>query len=778
IKDRNGNYITVSYNSLGHITNITDTLGRVITFNYDANANLLSITQTWGAATHQWVGFSWSTRTMQSSFSNVAVVGTASGNDLPVITQVTLSDSSHVTFDYNNSLQVFVVRNHFGALQRNESTFTYETPASDVPRLTDSRISANNWTGINGVPAQVITQYNVAGDGACVMTAPDGAVYKQYYGTGWQKGLTVLSEVWSGGVRRKWTTTAWTQDNINLPYPNNPRPYDTSVYDELNNRRRTEIVYTSYNLPNAVALPTEVKEYAAGGTTVLRRTATTYFDGGQAYIDRRVLGLLREVIVYNASNQPLSKVWYDYDWGNDYWAATPQPATQHDASGVATGRGNLCWIGRWDVSDINNFDKATRSYIKYNKTGSAIATVDHSGHGTTISYNDSFSAGGNRYTFAFPTTITDAAEVSSYTQYNFDFGATTRTESPAPAGQSQGTIQTLTYNNLGQLERITTTNNGAYKRFWYGADYTASYATVNDVADQLYSIQVVDGLGRVIGAVANHPGSTGQYGLVNTIYDLMSRARKQSNPTEVDNAWVPRGDDSAGIYYTQQTYDWQGRPLVTTNPDGTTKEASYAGCGCAGGTVTTLTDEGTIDAGVAKRRQQRIYSDVLGRTTKTELLNWQGGSVYSATVTGYNARDQVEQIVEYAGAEGSGAYQQTTMSYDGFGRLKTKHAPEQNVGTVTTYTYDNDDLLSSIVDARGAATIYAYNSRHLVSGISYTLPQGAGIGLPASVTYAYDAAGNRTSMTDGLGSVTYNYNSLSRMTSEVRYISRPTTPLT
>jgi hypothetical protein len=99
----------------------------------------------------------------------------------------------------------------------------------------------------------------------------------------------------------------------------------------------------------------------------------------------------------------------------------------------------------------------------------------------------------------------------------------------------------------------------------------------------------------------------------------MGRAWKNSNPTEVNSSWAPSGDDAAGMYYTQQTYDWQGRPLITTNPDGTTKEASYAGCGCAGGAVVTLTDEGTIDAGVAKRRQQKIYSDVLGRTVKTEI---------------------------------------------------------------------------------------------------------------------------------------------------------------
>ena len=42
-------------------------------------------------------------------------MGTANGTLLPVITQVTLNDTSHFTFDYNNSLQVSVIRNYFGA---------------------------------------------------------------------------------------------------------------------------------------------------------------------------------------------------------------------------------------------------------------------------------------------------------------------------------------------------------------------------------------------------------------------------------------------------------------------------------------------------------------------------------------------------------------------------------------------------------------------------------------------------------------------------------------
>jgi len=87
--------------------------------------------------------------------------------------------------------------------------------------------------------------------------------------------------------------------------------------------------------------------------------------------------------------------------------------------------------------------------------------------------------------------------------------------------------------------------------------------------------------------------------------------------------------------------------------DGTFKEASYAAV-VVRGRVVTLTDEGTIDGGVAKTRQQRIYADVLGRTVKTEALNWEGGSVYSTTVNTYNVRDQVTLVRQWAGAENGG----------------------------------------------------------------------------------------------------------------------------
>jgi YD repeat-containing protein len=93
------------------------------------------------------------------------------------------------------------------------------------------------------------------------------------------------------------------------------------------------------------------------------------------------------------------------------------------------------------------------------------------------------------------------------------------------------------------------------------------------------------------------------------------------------------------------------------------------------------------------------------------------------------------------------------MTYDGYGRLKTKHVPEQNAGTNTVWTYNPDDTISTITDARGAVTTYGYNSRSLPTSITHTL---AG------------AAGNRTAMTDSLGTTSYSYDQLSHLTSETR----------
>jgi len=264
IKDRNGNYISVNYDWLGHITNVTDTLGRVITFNYDVNVNLSSITQTWNGQTHTWASFGWNTLPMSPGFSGVAVVGAPNNSVIPVLVQVGLDDSTHYNFEYNSSGQATFIRSYRSDnVQRAYTAFDYESPAADCPRLSATRVWAENWTGVNGVPSEVSTHYIVDGDGAHRLTAPDGTIYKEYYGSGWQKGLTTSSEIWSGGVPKKWTTTDWTQDNTAVNYQLNPRPTESNIYDDAGNRRRTTISYNSVAVGATTChLPEMVREYA------------------------------------------------------------------------------------------------------------------------------------------------------------------------------------------------------------------------------------------------------------------------------------------------------------------------------------------------------------------------------------------------------------------------------------------------------------------------------------------------------------------------------------
>src|SRR6267142_1761568 len=144
IEDRNGNYITVNNDWRGDIANLTDTLGRVITFNYDGNANLISITQ--NGRTQPWVTFGWGTVPMQPSLSGV--VGTYSGENILVLTQVGLADGSRYNFEYTGNGQVNLIRRFTTPdnVQRSYMAYDYAPSTDGSPRLTAQRVWAENWT--------------------------------------------------------------------------------------------------------------------------------------------------------------------------------------------------------------------------------------------------------------------------------------------------------------------------------------------------------------------------------------------------------------------------------------------------------------------------------------------------------------------------------------------------------------------------------------------------------------------------------------------------------
>lgn len=757
IKDRNGNFMTIKYEPIngvagtGRMTSIVDTLGRTIDFNYDAYLNLNSITQSWGALTRSWATFGWSNLAISTGFNGLTVIGPQNGAVIPVLTQVAFADGTRYGFEYNSYAQVFLIRHY--AADNHQRAFTFYTLTanpSDCPRAIARKVWAEHWND----NLAATSAYSTALDFSSGQTTlPDGSIYKERYGTsGWQRGLTLGTEFWSGAVKKKWTENAYTQDNPNLNYSKNPRLIETNVYDSDNKHKRTKI---NYDLYAAYGLPHYVDEYDSDGVTLLRRTYTDY-NLSQAYLDRRIIGLPSAVHVSDGTGWQ-AKVKYEYDAGGDQLQPTAAPTTQHDSSygtGFTVGRGNLTAISRYNVMDSNNESLKLVTRAGYDTNGSVIFTRDPLGHQTSISYTDSFSDGVSRNTFAYPTIIKDAENNASFTLYNYDFGAPTRTEKPPPAGHAQGEIQTYEYDAAGRTTRVNNLVNNAYQRWVYDPyGGVITYTTVQTGAPETFQVTYLDGAGRVMAQGGDLPHSAGLYRARYFKYDIMGRTAQASNPGEMNGNWMPAGDDAAGWVWTRQSYDWQGRPTITTNPDGTTKEITYGGCGCAGGEVVTIKDE--------TGRRQRVISDALGRPVKTEVLN-HNQSVYSRTTNAYNARDQITSIFQQDGDSGAG--QTTTLTYDGYGRLQTKQSPEQT--SATTYVYNDDDNLKSVTDARGVVSTFTYNDRHLLTGIAYSAP--AGITATAHAAFAYDARGNRTSMADGSGSVTYSYDRLSRLTSEAR----------
>jgi YD repeat-containing protein len=801
IKDSNGNYLTINYDTVDRIDTIIDTLSRTIHFNYDSNG-LSSITQTWAGQTHYWARFTYASKTIQTNFANLTVNGPPNNSTIHALTQVKLADDSHYDFDYTSWGQVWKISQYTGETSAHLLNYrSYNLPAdnstaqTDCPRFTVRYDWAENWNrDTNGNAQEVNTNFAIPVDAALPdnslatvtrtqVTTPDGT-YQQIYFAGnisggagsapaWKRGLPLLTDTFdSSNTKQRSATNAWTQDDTNVTYPLNPRVTETNITDPAGNHARTSVDYAATTLPDGttVNLPQNTYEYQADASTQLRRTHVDY-NLTSTYTSLRIIGLVSEQTLYGGpvgSETLMSKVSYQYDESGSI-QGTDAPV-QHDntnySASLVAGRGNLSSVKRYDVNNTSQF---TTSTMQYNTAGAVVATLDPLSHGVTVSYADSFSDDNNsRNTFAYPTTLTDAGGFSSSMKYNYDFGAATRKQTPLPnvTDNEAGPVQTIEYDSLGRLQKTKNLFNNAYTRYEYPASQNRvdTYATIQDNAGEAHSFRITDGHGRVIASAADHPGSTGGYSGQLISYDTMGRVIKQSNPTETSASgttpysWAATGDDAtAGWLYSQQTYDWKGRPLVTTNTDNTTKSASYGGCGCAGGEVVTLTDEAT--------RTQKIYSDVLGRTAKSAVLNWDG-TVYTTTVNTFNERDQVMEVRQYQGAETSGIFQVTAMTYDGYGRLQTKHVPAQTTATVTTYSYNANDTVQSATDARGASASYGYNGRDLPTSITYSAP--AGITATANVSVNYDAAGNRISMTDGFGGKTYSYNQLSQLTSETR----------
>jgi RHS repeat-associated protein len=97
---------------------------------------------------------------------------------------------------------------------------------------------------------------------------------------------------------------------------------------------------------------------------------------------------------------------------------------------------------------------------------------------------------------------------------------------------------------------------------------------------------------------------------------------------------------------------------------------------------------------------------------------------------------------------------ETTYEYDLAGRLDTTTDPLDHEWTLT---YDDAGNVLTKTDANDKTTTFGYDELNRLTSITYD------DNSTPPVTYAYDANGNRTAMTDGAGTETYGYDDLDRL---------------
>ncbi len=829
IKDRNGNYISVGHDTYGNLKTVTDTLGRVVTVNYDTEFYPTTITQQWrngngsdSNITHTYATFAYTTKQINPNFSSsLTVLGPTNNTNVKVLDKITYADTSSTRFTYNTYGQVQKISNY--AADSVTELNSVETNLAnvmgvqaDVPRFSETRTFVKDFNNNNQVivtnsepiaaatgtipgeasEAAKIIQIKMVGD-------PYNAATNIYVGaSGWKEGLPILTDDYINVVgasfeKKRWSYTKWTQADETLAYAKNPRVIRTKIGDADNsNIKRTEISYETAPALAGYGLPKEVKLYDDTNNSLQKRTETIY-NTDPAYLSKRIIGLPANIKSYGydqsvGTQLKVSEVDYIYD-GNNFTTEANQniQPVRHETTrfgtSFITGRANLTKVIRHNLLDSTT----TSSEVFYDVAGSPVASTDPLGRKITTDYTDNFSDG-TTGTYAYPTTLTDPAGKSSTVKYRFDTGANVEAVSPGPGGFTVGKVSKRIYDDgYGRLIRNSIYKGGAeyfYTRYEYPNSDTefASYSTLVAGQGEVESRSFTDGAGRVLRSRTPHRNTTSgtwRWSGTKVEYDILGRVTATSVPMEVDANFGFAGDDAGRTdwLWNQTKYDWKSRPVRQIKTDGTATTSennsdvliSYEGCGCAGGQVTTIRGEkiiekdwngnNPVDLG---RRTQKVYQDVLGRAWKTEIMQWNGTTPYLTTVNEYNGRDQVMKVTQTDNSVSPNVSQITNITYDGFGRTKTSQSPQQDAPT--TYNYNSDDSIQSMIDARGAITGYSYDNRKLVTQVSYNVPTNSGIYDPQNTNFEYDALGNRTKMTDDMGETNYYYNQLSQMTSETR----------
>ncbi len=361
-----------------------------------------------------------------------------------------------------------------------------------------------------------------------------------------------------------------------------------------------------------------------------------------------------------------------------------------------------------------------------------ITTITWDGQGNPLSWQD---AAGDRATFTYDTqgNLAQSSDArSSVTSYTYDANGN-RTSTTDPLGG----ITRNFFDVFGELSQVTDPRNNSWS-----LTYDAN-GDVTTAADPLHNEATFTyyGGGRLLTTV-DPLGNSTRYA-----YDAVDRLTSVSDPLGHVDAYIYDAGGNlvrwtdANNHGRVYAYDTLDRLVSATDPAGGLTTYGYD----ASGNVVRWTDANGHATTYQYDQLGRLVgvTDQLGRTT-TYQYNANGGKIY----IGRN----------------DGTVQQITL--DPVGRPTQVTYPSSSV----SLSYDADGNRIGMMDASGT-TAYTYDP--LGRDVQVTVNPGP---TQSSVAYQYDAAGNRTRVTNPDGKqVQYQYDAAGRLVQLTDWLSRTAT---
>jgi RHS repeat-associated protein len=535
------------------------------------------------------------------------------------------------------------------------------------------------------------------------------------------------------GVALKATSTTWQVDS---------RGVDATACQTVTTLNGTTSAGT-FHLYDQYFSPSDIYEYDFGAAPAAGTTCPTSIPAGwirhkhTSYVADGVYDTVAATAPVGPNSNHMRSLVQEQDtydatntlraqtkFGYDETQITTEPGTPVGYAAPSHSKlGNLTSKQTW----LNTTGTYLTTNYAYDNLGNVVKVTDPRSNPTQISYTDNCSASPTGPLFAYRTSVTNALNQTEQITWDCYIGKQTNFQdvNGVSTSYAYATSTADPFDRLLLAKRAVGKAEETHTAFSYpNLTTTIEKQDQNSLDDGVVTTTVLyDGLGRL--KQTQHTSDPEGTDYIDTTYDARGRVYSVSNP----HRSAASSTDGTTYHY----YDALGRSCVVVLPDGTNLSLG-APCPAtkpAGDVFTTYTGNcSTVTDEAGKARKSCV--DGLGRIAGV----WEdpAGLNYQTTYT-YDANDNLTSVVQ----NGSSVVQkrQRTFVYDSLSRLTSAANPES--GTICYGTYSGSTCQQNGYDANGNLVTKTAPAPNQTGSANVTTCFGNWTGAACDGTKGYDA---------------------------------------